>query len=179
MNARVPACFFLIFQVLLIVSACKSKKKLKDKENSIVKESVTENQKIVAEKLNIDIKNVKKNHLYLFISEWYGTPYSYSSCSKSGVDCSCFTNLLYQNVFKLTLPRSSREIFEKCHKIKKKDLVEGDLVFFNTNGKGASHVGIYLKDGKFVHASTKKGVMISHLDEEYFQKTYCGACRKQ
>lgn len=129
--------------------------------------------------MNVEPGYVKKNSLYHFISEWYGTPYSYSSCSKSGVDCSCFTNLLYQSVFKLNLPRSAKEMYEKCDKIKKKELREGDLVFFNTNGKGVSHVGVYLKDGKFVHASTKKGVMISHLDEEYFQKTYCGACRKQ
>lgn len=171
---------FLAFVLFFLfnVAACKSKKKIKNREKN-PPEEYSESHKIVAEKMNMSISQVKSNSLYKFISEWYGTPYSYSSCSKSGVDCSCFTNLLYQNVFKLNLPRSSKEIFETCNKIKKNDLHEGDLVFFNTNGKGVSHVGVYLKDGNFVHASTKKGVMISHLDEEYFKKTYCGACRKQ
>jgi cell wall-associated NlpC family hydrolase len=168
----------VLFLLSYFLTDCKSKKKLKsDFETN--KEEFTESQKIVAEKMNMSIHQVKAHSLYKFISEWYGTPYSYSSCNKSGVDCSCFTNLLYQNVFKMNLPRSSKEMFDKCNKINKNNLQEGDLVFFNTNGKGTSHVGVYLKDGKFVHASTKKGVMISHMDEEYFKKTFCGACSKK
>ncbi|MCX8081454.1 MAG: C40 family peptidase [Bacteroidia bacterium] len=163
------------FITIFLIIACKSKKKLSSNNTEVYRS----NLKTVAEILSTDEKNIQKNELYRFISEWYGTPYSYASCSKAGVDCSCFTNMLYQRIYNINLPRSSKEIYEKCHKIKKNELKEGDLVFFNTNGKGVSHVGIYLKDGKFVHASTKKGVIISRLDEDYYQKTYCGACKKE
>ena len=61
--------------------------------------------------------------------------------------------------------------------IKISDLKEGDLVFFNTNGKSISHVGVYLKNHKFVHASTKKGVMISDMNEPYFKQTYVSSGR--
>jgi lipoprotein Spr len=139
---------------------------------------VQDNVHIVASLLQVDEKKVKSNPLYNFIATWYGVPYSYGSCSRKGVDCSCFVNLVYQEVFHLSLPRSSGEMFEKCKKISKKNLTEGDLVFFNTSGKKSSHVGIYLKNDKFVHASSKKGVMISSLSEEYFHKSFCGACQK-
>ena len=62
-------------------------------------------------------------------------------------------------------------------KISESDLKEGDLVFFNTNGKSISHVGVYLQNNKFVHASTKKGVMVSDMNEPYFKKTYVSSGR--
>jgi len=80
-------------------------------------------------------------------------------------------------VYKKTISSSTKALVEETKKIKDSDLKEGDLVFFNTDGKKISHVGVYLQNNKFVHASTKKGVMISDLNEPYFKKTYVHAAR--
>lgn len=133
--------------------------------------------KLVAEKLNISEKEVQNKKLYLFISEWYGTPYKYGGCGRSGIDCSCFTGTLYQKVYGKTLARSSKDIHRDCSRVKESNLKEGDFLFFKIGSKEITHVGVYLKDRKFVHASTKKGVMISSLDEEFFKKVFYEAGR--
>jgi murein DD-endopeptidase / murein LD-carboxypeptidase len=76
----------------------------------------------------------------------------------------------------LVLSRTARSQYEECDKIKKNDLREGDLVFFRTR-RGVSHVGVYLGNGYFTHASTSNGVMISRLDEDYYRKKYIGGGR--
>jgi lipoprotein Spr len=83
---------------------------------------------------------------------------------------------IYSEVYKIELKRNSLEIFDACNLKSKEKLKEGDLIFFKTESNKVSHVGIYIKDNKFVHSSTKKGVMISDLKEPYFEKTYykCG-----
>lgn len=114
-----------------------------------------------------------KTDLYQFIAEWYGVPYKYGECSKNGTDCSGFVNALYQKVYHKTLERQADALFYKqCKKISKDEVKEGDLVFFTIESKKITHVGVYLKNKKFVHASTKKGVMISDLNEPYFQKYF-------
>lgn len=115
------------------------------------------------------------NPLYKFITEWYGVPYKYGECSKNGTDCSGFVNALYQKVYRITLERQAEDIFQKqCKKINKNEVQEGDMVFFKIESNRITHVGVYLRNNKFVHASTKKGVIISDLNEPYFQKHfYC------
>ncbi|MFN7911742.1 MAG: C40 family peptidase [Bacteroidota bacterium] len=170
---------FLI--VFVFINGCKSKKQSQSNTNvkGQTKQSNLNPTKltIVQEKLNIDRLEVEKSKLYSFITEWYGTPYKYGGCDKNGTDCSCFTHLLFKQVYNRTIERSSGDIYKACDKIKRSHLKEGDLVFFVTNGKGISHVGVFLKDEKFVHASTSKGVMISSLTEAYFEKTFYGAGR--
>jgi lipoprotein Spr len=117
-------------------------------------------------------KDLKKE-----IDRWLGTPYKYGGNDHKGVDCSGFVNAIYQSVYNLPLPRSSKEMYAQCLKIKTTDLKEGDLVFFDYTGKGVSHVGIYLKDDKYAHASSSKGVVISTLSNEYTRKNYIGAGR--
>lgn len=164
-----------------MISSCHHNKKTQSTNNT--KEHKTEhtwkssNLLIVQEKLAVDKRTIEKSKLYTFITDWYGTPYKYGGCDKSGTDCSCFTHLLFKQVYNKTTERSSGDIYKTCEKIKKANLKEGDLVFFVTNGKGVSHVGVFLKDEKFVHASTSKGVMISSLSEAYFEKTFYGAGR--
>lgn len=124
-------------------------------------------------RLDMDI-DLKDNHkLYVEASEWIGTPYRYEGTSKKGVDCSGFTSAIYRTVYGKRLCRSAEEQRdEDCYKVAKRNLKEGDLVFFH-NGKKkrrASHVGIYLKDGRFVHASTSVGVVVSSLKERYYDK---------
>ena len=67
--------------------------------------------------------------------------------------------------------------YEKLEKVDKEGLVPGDLVFFNTDGSGVSHVGIYSGDGRFLHASSSRGVIESALDESYYSTRYVGASR--
>lgn len=122
--------------------------------------------------------------LYNFIEEWYGTPYRWGGNDKSGIDCSAFVQRLYENVFGVNLVRTALEQFGTCKMLWKTDsLKEGDLVFFASNVRGRhhhtskriSHVGIYLANNYFVHASSSNGVMISSLKEDYWQAKFAGA----
>lgn len=113
--------------------------------------------------------------LYQFIDEWYGVKYRYGGSTKSGIDCSAFVQKLYEQVFCTELVRTSREQFHSCKMVWDIDnLMEGDLVFFKTRGKRISHVGIYLANNFFVHASSS-GVMISSLTEKYWSNKFAGA----
>ena len=121
--------------------------------------------------------------LYNFIDEWYGTRYRLGGRDKNGIDCSAFAQKLYEQVFGTQLLRSSVEQFRSCDKIKDhNDMKEGDLVFFqHTYGRRRhkrtriSHVGVYLANNFFVHASTSQGVTISSLDEPYWKRMFAGA----
>ncbi len=123
-------------------------------------------------KLGVPESDIRNETLYQFINEWSGVPYKYAGKDKHGIDCSGLTSTLYLNVYKKTISPSTKALVNEVKKIKESDLKEGDLVFFITNEKSISHVGVYLQNNKFVHASTKKGVMISDLTEPYFKKTY-------
>ncbi len=173
--------FFLfngILFLLFFVTSCRHHKETSKVKTPPANTSASATKiKIVAEKLAISEKDVKAKKLYSFISEWYGTPYKYGGCGKDGVDCSCFTGTLYYKVYGKIIARSSSQLYKESDHIKMKNLEEGDLVFFKIGSKDVSHVGVYLKDDKFVHASTKKGVMISSLQEQFFKDTYYGAGR--
>jgi lipoprotein Spr len=112
-----------------------------------------------------------------FMEDWYGTRYRLGGNDKSGIDCSAFVQSFFAAIYGLTISRTCREQYVETNRIKKSHLKEGDLVFFKTKGKSISHVGVYLRNNKFIHASTSSGVMISDLDEEYFQQRYAGAGR--
>ena len=104
---------------------------------------------------------------------WIGVPYRNGGTTKQGVDCSGLTSAIYKKVYRKNLERSSEDQRKKdCKKVKKRKLEEGDLVFFH-NGrkkKRATHVGIYLKEDLFIHASTSRGVSIGNLNEDYWEK---------
>lgn len=129
-----------------------------------------------AQLLNRNVELVTNTSLIGFIDEWWGTKYRYGGTTKKGIDCSSFTGLLMGSVFGFTLPRTARQQYEICSKLKKDDMLEGDLVFFNTRG-GVSHVGIYLGDGYFVHSSSSAGVTINSLNENYYSRKFIGGGR--
>ncbi|RZA01051.1 MAG: glycoside hydrolase [Sphingobacteriaceae bacterium] len=109
--------------------------------------------------------------LFNFVYDWIGTPYRLGGGSKKGIDCSGFTKQLYSQVFNLDIKRSSRDIFSMVSPVKKDELKEGDMVFFKIKTRSISHVGIYLGNNRFAHASTK-GVAVSSLDDAYWSRYY-------
>ncbi|SEP35322.1 C40 family peptidase [Mucilaginibacter sp. AW1-7] len=109
--------------------------------------------------------------LFHFVYDWIGTPYHFGGESRKGIDCSAFTKELYSEVFNLDIKRSSRDIFSMVNPVGKDELKEGDLVFFKIHSRRISHVGIYLGDGKFAHASSR-GVAISSLDDNYYSRYF-------
>ena len=131
-------------------------------------------------RLGIDIDMEDNHALYVESSNWLGVPYRGGGNSKRGVDCSGLTSAIYKKVYQKNLERNSDDQRKKdCRKVKKGKLKEGDLVFFH-NGrkkKRATHVGIYLKNRKFIHASTSQGVIISRLDEDYWDKHWLNGGR--
>lgn len=112
--------------------------------------------------------------LYAEVSFWLGTPYAGGGVSRRGVDCSGLTMRVYQNIYYKAIPRTTTGLDKATKKVSKGRLKAGDFVFFATSRKHKkiNHVGIFLKDGYFVHASTSRGVIISHLNEEYYRRTW-------
>ena len=126
--------------------------------------------------LNTPAEEVKNTKMFEFIDDWYGTPYRLGGTTKKGVDCSAFSQFLFVSVYGLSIPRTAREQYTLTSHISRTELKEGDLIFFNTRG-GVSHVGVYLQNNKFVHASTSGGVMISDIFDEYWVRRFVGVGR--
>jgi len=129
--------------------------------------------------LDVPVEMINDNKLIETIDNWYGVRYKYGGETRKGIDCSAFTQAFMLGYYDIELPRTSEEQYLDCKHIRKKKLRQGDLVFFRTRGAkgGISHVGVYLCNNKFVHASTSSGVMISDLDEDYFKTRYAGGGR--
>jgi lipoprotein Spr len=126
--------------------------------------------------LDAPVEEMLDHQLIEFLESWYGTPYTMGGVDKTGVDCSAFVQSLMLTMYGVNVPRTSQEQYDQCKRISKNKMVEGDLVFFRTQKKkGVSHVGVYLRNNKFVHASTSSGVMISDLGEEYYSKRFVGS----
>ncbi len=127
--------------------------------------------------LNTEVESLPTKRLLETVDNWYGVRYRTGGNTKTGVDCSGFTVAVFAAAYGLTIPRVSRDQYRTSRKISTTELQEGDLVFFNTNGRGVSHVGIYLGNNKFIHASVSRGVMVNDLFESYYLKRYVGAGR--
>ncbi len=122
-------------------------------------------------KLGVDINLTDNKQLYIEAADWIGVPYRAGGTDKQGVDCSGFTSQIYKKVYKKKLERSTVGQMEKdSYLISKHNLQEGDLVFFSSKRSGGevAHVGVYLKENKFIHASTSGGVVVSNLKEKYY-----------
>lgn len=152
--------------LLLVFSSCRG-----DKHASEGSGDITIKKKY-AGMLGVPENEITNLVLYRFIDSWYGAPYKYGGKSKAGVDCSGFATILYAQVYKKTISGSSYSLYDQCEHVAEKKLEEGNLVFFKINSDRVSHVGVYLKNRRFVHASTHKGVIISSLDEAYYKKYF-------
>lgn len=126
-------------------------------------------------------KIVKKPELLATVNTWLGTPYRLGSNSRKAIDCSAFTMNVYSQAYNLNIPRSSEEQYKNYGRsaVQNPDRQEGDLIYFKTinSGKPVSHVGVWLDENRFAHASSSKGVMISSINEAYWRNRYVGANR--
>ena len=135
-----------------------------DQDKSLVKD-------YLSQIMGVALSTTSNVKLFQFVYDWIGTPYRFGGSSKKGIDCSAFTKELYSKVFNLNIERNSRDIFSMVSPVKKDELKEGDLVFFKIHSRSISHVGIYLGNNKFAHASNK-GVAISNLDDDYYSRYF-------
>jgi lipoprotein Spr len=172
---------FLPICVVLLLSSCGAKRKSSatrlnkttiERPVSVKRADI---KQYYADLLGTNPKSMNAS-LYEFIDEWIGSPHRLGGQSKSGIDCSGFVGIVYQHVYLKNLPRSSRDMGEVIKRKYDDQLKEGDLVFFSFSGKIIDHVGIYLHNDKFVHVSTKQGVVISNLKDPWYYKyfTRCG-----
>ncbi len=113
------------------------------------------------------------------VEKWFGTQYCFGGSTDSCIDCSSFTQVILRDVYNVKIPRTSQQQFDASTKIEKENLKEGDLVFFNTVSASMviTHVGFFVCNNKFVHASSSKGVTINDLSEKYYAKAFRGAGR--
>jgi len=102
---------------------------------------------------------------------WAGTPYRIGGTTDRGIDCSALVRNVFRDTFDVELPRSTQDQVHEGRPIDRQELQAGDLVFFRPPGR-YNHVGIYVGNGYFLHASTSKGVIISSLDNSYWQRYY-------
>lgn len=174
MTKKITRYSFLLLSIILFASSCGTQKQSNNR--------LYDPKEVAAlsKKLGIKLSNTSKDDdknmpLYAETSLWLGVPYRYGGLSRKGLDCSGFTYLIYQKVYRKRIPRSTSDLSKmKMNTVSKNNLRTGDLVFFATSKKNnkINHVGIYLKDGNFIHASTSKGVIVSHLNEGYYSQTW-------
>lgn len=127
---------------------------------------------------NVSFASLKKSEMMKKIMNWFGTPYRMGGMSKKAIDCSAFTQAVFYQTANIMLPRTAREQIHVGKSIPKSKLQFGDMIFFHTYSKRfASHVGIYLGDNLFAHASSRFGVTVSSLESTFYTRAYCGARR--
>jgi cell wall-associated NlpC family hydrolase len=118
-----------------------------------------------------------RDRVLLDVVSFLGAPYAYGGNSKEGIDCSGFTVRVYESAARKQLPRTTGEQYRLGDPVEKDRLKFGDLVFFNTTGRVPSHVGIYIEDDLFAHASVSRGVTFSSLESTYYRSRFVGARR--
>lgn len=151
--------------------------------NKTHQETLTENKKLLNDKtstiqqeliIEVNVQEDETTHmneaLMEFYNEWKHVRYKLGGNSKKGIDCSAFTQRIFKEKFDVKIPRTTRTQVKVGKRVKKSELEMGDLVFFKT-GKTDRHVGIYMGDGTFMHASIK-GVKFTKLNKPFYKKTY-------
>jgi lipoprotein Spr len=160
---------FSILTVLSISSATFAQTK---KEGSKVEDPDNLASQYFSQVMGVAVNATSNLKLYKFIYEWIGTPYRFGGNTQKGIDCSAFTKAIYDKVFNTSILRNSRDIFGMVDPLSKDELKEGDLVFFKIKSRSISHVGVYLGENRFAHASSSRGVVISNLNEPYYSRYF-------
>jgi lipoprotein Spr len=148
-----------------------------EEETTLSKNELFNQKLYFSEILGFDIDTVINPKVYENAIDWIRTPYHYGGDSRNGIDCSGFASVIYKNSYNITLGSSTSVIFTEVEPVEKAEMKEGDLVFFKIKRKRISHIGVYLGNNKFVHASRQAGVIVSDLDEPYYKKRFFKAGR--
>ena len=166
--------------ILLLVfgaafSSCKSRKIITDSSRSVRTKNEGSLIERYAHVLGVAEGKLRNEKLYRFIDQWMGVPHRTGGMDRNGIDCSGFTSILGKEIYNQQLPRIARQMADQVKRKYENELEEGDLVFFDFKGQKFSHVGVYLHNNKFVHASTSKGVIISDLKDPWYYKYFSRA----
>jgi cell wall-associated NlpC family hydrolase len=161
---------------LLSTSALKTKEMATDLPETVIAQNASLLFKY-AQLLEVDLQHLPDSLLLQQIDPWLGVRYRNGGNTNTGIDCSAFTATILSTYLGIRLPRTCREQYKFSERLPLTKLQAGDLLFFRTRGRSVSHVGIYLGNDKFVHASSSNGVMISDRKESYFSHRYVGAGR--
>ena len=157
----------------MLMASCSSSKKAMTTQQQVTQPTPVK----TADKKRVD--NDRMNKLMSEARKWVGTKYKYGGQTREGTDCSGMVMALYNQVFDIKLPRSSREQQKYCKSVDRNSLRKGDLLFFSSskNSNSVSHVGLYIGNNEMIHASTSRGVIVSNLTDKYYVRTYHSAGR--
>jgi len=173
-RSRVLLLLF-VFSGILVFSSCKTTRHgghLSHTEHNTNDNGNTGSLKEYAEKLGVKFNGREDIKLISCLAGWLNVPYKYGGNTKQGTDCSGMVCSVYKEIYNIDMYRSSADQLKNVTEIGKNQLKTGDLVFFKIGNNKVSHVGIYLGENKFIHATTQKGVIVNNLDEEYYKKYY-------
>lgn len=165
----------IIFILLPFLVVAQSKKGKGTTKNKLPKQSI---EKFYATH-QLATNSACSPYLYYQVYDWVGTKYKYAGRTKKGIDCSGFVSAVYKNTYCINLLGGSKDIWPTVKPIEKTDLKEGDILFFKIKKGQISHVGVYLGNDKFAHASVHSGVIISDLNEDYYKKYFFKGGRVQ
>jgi lipoprotein Spr len=169
-----------IFIAALSIASCSTRKQSAGSKPSLKKSQPQYSRQTVSKlskQFGVRLTQADNITLYNTCSSWIGVRYRHGGNTKNGVDCSGFISAIYKQVYSIGLERNTANILKKnCTPVGKHNLREGDLVFFKTTGSGnrktPTHAGIYLKNGRFIHAASSRGVVVNSLSETYYVRTW-------
>lgn len=166
-NSKKKSALFFLPLLLLVLSGCMPLHRGKESQRITV---------VDGNVVDLSDSTQVKKILYHQLNEWKGVQYRSGGLSKDGIDCSGFVYITFLSRFGIKIPRSTRYQAGTGYGVPKSKLQAGDLVFFKTGFK-SHHVGIYVEEKQFIHASKSSGVMMSRLDDDYWFKRYWRAVR--
>jgi lipoprotein Spr len=175
---KIVRLLFVVIAGVSIVSCSTSKHPARKSPPKYGKQTVSR----LSKQFGIRLVPQDNIRLYDACSSWIGVKYRYGGKTKNGVDCSGFVQAIYKQVYGISLERTAAGMMRRnCTPVGRNRLREGDLVFFKTSrgakNKPPDHVGIYLKNGRFIHAGSTTGVAVSRLSETYYVRAWLGGGR--